>query len=271
MSFNWLFFPVIMLAIIFFYAGSAITKKFADRTRNGLVVIGLLLLSVVFSIPGLLFTLYYLHLFDNSIWFYEFRAVPLTELLASGLGFLGGVISALPIKKRLFPSGSNLIPLMLLILWLSMPYIKPIIFAEDLNSFKDKWKDGVTIQSASSCGPASTATLLKKLGHSVTEKEIAEEVYTSSRGTENWYLARAIRSRGFKVSYIQKKPNPDNLPYPSIAGVTLQNGIGHFIAILGEIDGRWIVGDSLEGKLKLDKNSIGDKYHFTGFFMVVSK
>ena len=61
------------------------------------------------------------------------------------------------------------------------------------------------------------------------------------------------------------------LPYPSVAGVKLPGGVGHFIAVLGETDDAYIVGEPMSGKLIVPKARIGTTYNFTGFFMVVGK
>jgi hypothetical protein len=84
-----------------------------------------------------------------------------------------------------------------------------------------------------------------------------------------WYLARAFINRGIKVEYQLLHDCPSMLPYPAIAGVKLDGGAGHFIAVLGETSTQVILADPLIGKRTLPKNQVASFYHFTGFFLVV--
>jgi hypothetical protein len=115
--------------------------------------------------------------------------------------------------------------------------------------------------------------VLHHLGTAVTERELARECFTCGSGTENWYLARALRRRGFAVDYFIVPPRPVELPFPSVAGVQLgaEGGSGHYIAILGKDGASYIVGDPLSGKMKLTWEQLSQRYYFTGFFMVVHR
>ena len=63
--------------------------------------------------------------------------------------------------------------------------------------------------------------MLRLYGIDATEREVALECYTYVSGTENWYLARALRKRGLKVVFIFADPPFQALPIPSIAGINM--------------------------------------------------
>jgi hypothetical protein len=112
---------------------------------------------------------------------------------------------------------------------------------------------------------------LRQLGKPATEKQLAQESFTSRSGTENWYLARALRRRGVQVRFRLEQDGNKPWPVPSIAGVRLPNsgGAGHFITILGRVGDKYIIGDPLEGRLVLSQPALEVDYTFTGFFMVL--
>jgi ABC-type bacteriocin/lantibiotic exporter with double-glycine peptidase domain len=121
----------------------------------------------------------------------------------------------------------------------------------------------------STCGPSSSATILKLLGRSSSEKELARECLTSRGGTEIWYIARAFERRGLHAS-VQIQPL-DHLspPSPAIAGVVLPGGAGHFVAIMDTTPDSITIGDPMKGKLVVRKADLTNVYHFTGFFLVI--
>jgi ABC-type bacteriocin/lantibiotic exporter with double-glycine peptidase domain len=122
----------------------------------------------------------------------------------------------------------------------------------------------------SSCGAASAASVLKRLGIDATEKEIAKECFTYRGGTENWYIARALRRRGCSVRFRIEDGLPKNARLPVIAGVRVRK-FGHFIAILGKFRGDYICADPLVGLEWGSEKEIRSLYHFTGFLMEVKR
>ena len=202
-------------------------------------------------------------------WLYSFRAVPGTELTACGIGLLAGWLQtkrnqSTRLRKQI---SSGFIPFVML-LCVTIPYLKQIFLRPDWNSFSDRWSDGVCLQSSeSSCGPASAATLLKLAGKQVSERQIAQESFTSRRGTENWYLIRAMRRHGLLVEYAINKPGYMDFSFPSIVGVRLggKTGTGHFVAVLGKAGNSFVIGDPLEGREELTAAELLDRYYFTGF------
>ena len=98
---------------------------------------------------------------------------------------------------------------------------------------------------------------------------MAQEAFTYRGGTEIWYLARALRRRGFDADFVFQHPDSSLVPAPSIAGVVLPGGAGHFVAILSSTPERVIIGDPLSGRIEINRSSLKNRYRFTGFFLVV--
>jgi hypothetical protein len=260
---NWLFLPVVALAALLFYAGNKAGPRIA--TTRGRLLWGAA--AAACAVPAVLFATYYLHWFDDAVWFYRFRSLPWTELSAAGAGLLAGLVYAwLAVRGR---SWRIAVPALLLA-GLFVPYMKAVVAPLDTAGLIDHCRDGVCLQStASTCGPASAASILRLFNIEESEKTLAQEAYTSSGGTENWYLARALRRRGFSVDYAVLEQPVAKLPYPSVAGVRLPGGAGHFIAILAETGDAYVIGEPMTGRLTVPKSRLGKAYDFTGFFMVV--
>ena len=112
-------------------------------------------------------------------------------------------------------------------------------------------------------------SILKKLEMEVTEAEIADDAYSYAGGTEAWYLARAIRSRGFKARFVFKAGFTPEEGLPAIVGVRL-GSIGHFIAIIEEKDGIFVVGDPMRGREEVSREELEERYEFTDFQMHIT-
>lgn len=268
---NWLLIPTFLLAAAFFLFG----KNLAGKRFSGTAQASLLAAMILLVTPGFLYAVYYLKVLGEPIWLYRWRSLPFTELAASGAGlFAGYAQGALVGRIKLSRVGKKVFFPLILFLVLAAPYLKPIARPLDAKSIRDVWSDGVCLQSTpSTCGPASAATLLRANGKTVSEKELAMEAFTSSTGTEIWYLARALRRHGATVGYFLDQPQPAQLRFPAIAGVRLSadgSGAGHFIAILEKRGENYIVADPMLGRLLLSAKDLQASYFFTGFFMVVN-
>lgn len=261
------FFPTVLLTAVLFLPG----ERIARRTTSAWPA----LVGVIAAVPAVVLALYYTKAFGESLWFYQLRSLPLIELTGAGIGFLAGWLQyqrqrSLRWKRRL---SGFFIPFLTAIC-VSAPYLKQIFLRPDWSKFEDRWRENVCLQSSeSSCGPASAATLLRCFGKQGTEVEMAREAFTSRRGTENWYLVRALRRRGLAADCVVKKPGVDQLLYPAIAGVKLKqaDGAGHFIAVLGRSGENFIVGDPLNAREELAAAELEDRYVFTGFYLVCSQ
>lgn len=260
MSYNPLFFPTILFAGLLFAAGVFLGRSV--RSQALLVFIG-----TVLAVPGLLCVVYYTHLFDSALWFYNFRTAPWTEVASSGLGLLPGVLYAwwepeTRLEKAVLPVG--------LFVFVFLPFCKPILDPIELSHLHDNCGGEVCMQSTySTCGPASAATLMKRFGRAGSERSFAEAAYTSRGGTEIWYLARELRREGVETSFVMQAPDSPRLPSPSIAGVILAGGAGHFIAVLDDSPWQTTIADPLKGKLIVRKSELRNVYHFTGLFLVL--
>ena len=181
------------------------TNQYSQRSyRIGAAV------GVLCALPALIIALYYLHWFDGFVWFYQFRSVPFAELSAAGAGFGAGMVHAW-LERQCFRLRTLLPGLLLVVLF--VPYIKPVVSPLDIEKLHAQCPDGVCLQSTpSTCGPASVASILRLFGYDETEETLARESYTSATGTENWYLARAIRRRGLFVTYVVTNSPVNRLP-----------------------------------------------------------
>jgi hypothetical protein len=265
---NYWLIPTLVIAILLYVFGASLARRTNPTTFRVLCGIGFII-----AIPGVAFAAYYLKILGEPVWLYQFRSMPGSELAAGGAGFLAGLLHGRFSGGKRFRriAGRWFFPVLLAI-GLLVPYLKPLVRPPRWDQFHNLWSDGVCLQtSESSCGPACAATLLHQRGQTVTEAEIAKASFTSRNGTENWYLARALRSRGARVEFVFE-PDPNKpWPHPAIAGVRLpgSGNSGHFIVVLDQVGDKYILGDPLEGKIVESRSQLRQDYDFTGFFMVV--
>jgi hypothetical protein len=232
------------------------------------VRISLLVCSLVLAFPGL-FALYYTHLFDNQSWFYDLRTIRYTELLGCGLGVAAGMLYGWWQPESF---GEKVVVPSALLVFVLVPFVKPLLDPLDVRQLKDRSKGEVCLQSTfSTCGPASAVTLLRSFGNDVSERQLATESFTSRGGTEIWYLARALRRRGIGTTVVIRSPGDVILPSPAIAGVLLPGHAGHFIAVLSSDEQQVTLADPLKGKLTLTRKELSSYYQFTGFFLVLNR
>lgn len=255
------------LAGILFFLGWLLIPRLRGRLRQVFILAG-----VIAALPTALYLLFYLHDFGEPIFYYQFRALPYTEMLSAGTALLAGQLFRLRLgaNPHRIINFRVLYPILVLLL-LPVPFIKPAVMPLNYNRIWNRWRDGVCMQTTTAtCGPCSAATLLRHFGMRATEKEIARASYSYAFGTENWYLARYLRKRGLKVNYVKTAPSPARIPYPSIAGVR-GLGYGHFIVVLDKTPKGYVIADSLAGEAVLSEKTIFKSYTFTGFFMRVEK
>ena len=169
--------------------------------------------------------------------------------------------------SALFPRMLLGLPLLGVAAFSIAPIIKPFIGPIPAVALQDKWDGNVCFQSSpSTCGAASIATILMQFGVNVTESELAADAHSYAGGTEAWYLASATRSRGFVVDFFFKRGFTPEDGLPALVGVRL-GSVGHFIPILGQEGGQYIVGDPLRGRELLSRNELEQRYDFIGFHM----
>lgn len=233
-------------------------KTFVKRS----VIFGIL---AILSIPAILSTLYYFHVLPEMAWFYTMRSWSGSEFLVIFLGAAGGAVAAL------LPRWLMLLPLLGSIGLVIVPYLKPVMNPLELGSSEEKWDGDACLQStASTCGPACTASIFRSLGVSSSEHEIARAAFTSGSGTEAWYLARYVRSRGLGARFDFNPTFSTSVGFPAMIGVRV-GSYGHFIAVLEVSEDQVTYVDPLSGKTRLPTSEFLRRYEFTGFHMVVSK
>lgn len=264
MTINWLVIPALAGTLLLFFIGQISIKHCRTQGQK----LALSSLWLILGIPGFLFPLYYLHLFDNALWFYEFRSLPYSELSVIGLGIFAGALAELTRASKLI---SQKLLILILVLGTVGPHTKSVFAPVASHQFSENWNKDVCIQSTpSSCGAASAATIFRIFGEPLSEQDIAKKCFTYRGGTENWYIARLFRERGYAVTYRIEKSLPEDLQTPAIAGVRIGGG-GHFIAILENSRDVFVTGDPLVGREIVNKDEMNKKFDFTGFFMEIKR
>ena len=223
------------------------------------------LVFVLLSIPALSFTVYYLHLFPDTVAYYEFRSMRGVELFVLFLGGAGGVVATFAPRLTMVLSLTGVLGLAI------APFLKPLIGPISDTSFENQFKQKVVIQSTpSTCGPSSVATIMNQLEVPVSELETARAAYSYRGGTEAWYLARFVRSKGLEAEFVFLKGFSPDISLPLVAGVGL-GSVGHFIPILKKEGNDFITGDPLVGERRFTLSELLKHYQFTGFHMKVWK
>lgn len=264
---NPFFWPTAAVSILLFWMGYRLNRV----SRSPWHIVLLWVTALFLAAPGVLFTTYYTGWLGEPLWLYRFRAVSGSEISAAGMGLLAGVIQSSreswPRFKR-FTSRLGVPTILAVVLF--VPYLKPLARPLQLPESPKGWLNNVCLQSTvSTCGPASAATLTRLANKPIEEYELARECFTSGKGTENWYLARALRRHGMTIEFLKTEPSTAELPYPAIAGVKLSHGSGHFIPILGKEGSSYIVGDPMVGSEVKSLTELQQEYQFTGFFLIV--
>ena len=195
----------------------------------------------VLAVPAVLFGVYYLHVLPEREWFYTLRSWRGSELLGVFLGCAGGALASLLARPLL------VFPLLLSAALGSAPCIKSLVEPLDQSDIRDHWEGDVCRQSTgSTCGPASLCTILKHLGADTTEGIVARAAYSTMSGTEAWYLARYVRSRGFVPTFRFLDTFSPAAGFPALVGV-LQANNGHFIAVLDMTGDQITIADPMRG------------------------
>lgn len=115
MNINPLLWPTLALALLAFLAGNRLMRRVSAAKAR----VGYLLCALLLAAPAALLAVYYLHWFDDALWYYQFRTAPGTELTAACAGLLLGMLPALIPRKGGFfgvSSGGALALLLVLLL-----------------------------------------------------------------------------------------------------------------------------------------------------------
>ena len=266
---NYLVFPTLGLGCGLFLVGFVLSKKIVQRGKRIMLAAG----AIVLAVPWLISALAYAYRVKYGAWFYEIRALPMTEMMTAGGGLLFGLI-----HRRLMDLGGivwMIAKWFLTVLFFVLvftpfmgPVLQPIQWKEDI----DDWTHDVCMQTTdATCGPACVATILRLRGQRATEREIAEETFAYGGGTETWYLLRALRRRNVDPDIVVDRRAGHEVRYPSIAAVTVRDrgDLKHFIVIFEKTEAGYIVGDPLEGRLILSPEKLHKTYGFAGVYLVI--
>ncbi len=260
------FYLALVLGSILFLGSAKLFKKFhCIRTQHIFVIICILLALISLSIPSA----YLSDLIGANPYYAGFRSFPFAELLVVLAAPLAGAFSAVLAAKKTQSISKRLIYRVSLVgtlLYISLPFIKPLMMPLPNHIIGNQWVDGVALQTTpSTCGPSSMATILNHYGVKDTEANIAKQVFSSLTGTENWYLARYAHSQGFQYQFLHE-PELKKVPTPSIIGVKLGRA-GHYITLLDHKNGTYLIADSLSGLQQMTLEEFNRKYLYDGFVL----
>jgi len=251
-------------AVVFSVVGFAIAHKLL-RHRSFPVRIRFLCVFALLAVPSILFAVYYLHVLPEFEWFYTLRSWRGSEFLVVFLGCAGGAAASL-IPRMLLS-----LPLFAVLAIAVAPYVKPLLVPLSDDEFHDKWQGNACLQStASTCGPASVATILRHFGINTTEQATARAAFSYEGGTEAWYLARYARSCGLSAHFVFCPTFSPEAGQPALVGVRIGRA-GHFIAVLEVHDDQVTVADPLSGEIQITLAKFENLYEFTGFHMVIQR
>jgi hypothetical protein len=215
--------------------------------------------------PSVLFAIYYLHVLPERAWFYTLRSWSGTEFLVV---FLGCAAAA---AASLLPRLLLVVPLFAMVALAVVPYVKPLIGPLSDSEFYEHQRGDICLQSTpSTCGPASVTTILWRLGAQTSERATARAAFSYAGGTEAWYLARYVRSKGFTPRFDFRRTFSPSVGLPAVVGVRL-GSVGHFIAVLDISGDQVTFADPLSGQERIPLSQFQRRYQFTGFHMVITK
>ena len=229
------------------------------------------LIAAIMAVPWFLVAAYYTHMLDVPAYF-EWRAAPSTDGLATGVGFVIGLLVGVHARACRLTGVHLAAAPTLACLALTAAFAKPWLQPRT-GELNDVWVDGVCIQtSPTSCGPCATATLLRHFGIVSTEAEVARVADTRLGGTLNWRLARVLRAEGLTARFRGPEELGEVSP-PALIGVRLGSprGARHFVVLLGRAGDELVVGEPLEGRLTITEAELEQRYVFDGFALEVSR
>lgn len=263
------YFIALTLCLILFFT----SVKYFNRINSIAKKRYFFAITVILAIVSLSIPIAYLSDFigENPV-YAQFRTLSYAELLVSLVAPFMGVIFAKVLSdsiKKPTKACIYLFGLLIALAYVSLPFIKPIIRPLSQN-VGNQWIEGIALQTThSTCGPASLATIMARNGDKETEAHIARQAFTSSSGTENWYLARYAYQQGYQYRFF-REPDLAKVPTPSIIGVKLGRA-GHFITLLSSDNGDYIIADSLSGLYHLTFDEFNKKYRYNGFVLYLNK
>lgn len=281
------YYAALLLSPALFFASAKLLSKIKSRPkRRRYIVLTFIMALISLIIPAA----YFSDAIGENPAYAQFRVMAYSELLVCLSAPFASVICVW-VTSILFKADRKLwlkrctylLCLFALLSYTSLPFVKqlakPRPFFPDAATIGNRWVDGIALQTTpSTCGPASMATILAHYGSTETEADVAKQAYSSSRGTENWYLARYAAKLGYQYHFLIER-DLTKVPTPSIIGVNVKrinragkpSRAGHFITLLDSSDGYHLIADSLSGLHRLTTEEFDQKYRYRGFVLHISK
>lgn len=215
----------------------------------------LLTTSLALCAPAVLFLSYYVLKWPDAVWFINLHSLPGAEAASGLAGGLLGVVSRSrtgrrgPIPGLLTVARTFLLAVAVGFLVI-VPFAKQMCFRLDYSKLTTRWKHGICLQtSGSTCVAASCATVVRMLGGSLSEADIARAAGSTQTGTEAWYAIRALRKLGYRAEMLEAD-SVNDIPAPAVLGVGI--GAGHVVVLLSKDSVGPEIGDPL-----------GSRHHYT--------
>ncbi|MCE5199260.1 hypothetical protein LLG39_09825 [bacterium] len=240
------------------------------RSSNVAVRVGLILAGLVLAIPAVLFTSNYMLLIPYADWFFNAHTLPGVEASSGLVGALLGIMFA---SSKLRPSKLNFPVLSFCTILASglliAPFAKQLLYGVDYSNLTNKWNNGICLQTSSyTCVPACVSTLIRMQGGNIAEPELARAAGTTKHGTETWYLARALKKRGYKAHFHNVR-SLRNAPVPSVVSVNLGD-IRHVVVLLAKDENGLTIGEPLRGRHSYKWSVFQKSYHPDGMCITIT-
>lgn len=259
--------PAIIVAVLSFGAFRwCYLRSGSVPARVAMVVVALLA-----AVPAVLFASNYALYIPYARWFFLFHSLPGAEITS---GLAAGILGVMFASAKLRPAKLNApilaVSALLTLALVLTPFAKQLLYAVDYGALGDRWQDGVCLQTTKyTCVPACTATYMRLHGWPAAEQELARSVGTTSRGTEMWYLMRALRRRGYEPVFSHARSVKD-APVPSIIGVHIGD-IGHVVVLLSKDETGATVGEPLTGRHRYTWPVLIRRYRPDGTSILIKK
>ena len=224
------------------------------------------LAAAVIFVISMLNGLHYVHVFDQSIVYYQFRSLEIADYLPALSGYALGYFVAH--FRGLVYAPFKAIAIAASLYAMFLPVAKEITNPLILYGAPRFVVNGVLVQRTNStCGPCSLAVILDSYGISKSEDEIAMASRTSASGTELWYLARYARSLGFRAEF---RFDNGTVFESSIIGIRLGQ-TGHFVAVL-RVDGNEVlIHDSTSGLKTISFQDLRGRFQYSGISLLIRR